>query len=236
MANTIESNLQKVKQKIEKSARKVNRDPKEIKLVAVTKGVEISKILEVIHAGVEIIGESRIQEARLKYGEIKNQVEFHLIGHLQKNKVKEAVKMFNLIHSIDSLALAREIDKRAYQLGKVQNILIEVNVFGEKTKFGLAPSDVEELINEIKSLANLHLQGLMTITPLVNNLEEIRVYFRILKKLNDKFGLKYLSMGMSNDFEVAIEEGSNMLRIGRAIFADQITLQRHLKTDKSKVL
>jgi len=220
MVNTIENNLQEVKERIKKAADKVDRDSEEIKLVAVTKGVEIHKIVEAIQAGINIIAENRIQEAKLKYSKIKNQVEYHLVGHLQRNKAKDAVRMFELIHSVDNLAVAKEIDNRASQIGKTQNILIEVNTSGEKTKFGIAPSEVEELLTEIKSLPHLHVEGLMMIAPLVNDPEKVRPYFRILKKLNEKLRLKYLSMGMSNDFEVAIEEGSNMLRIGRAIFGE----------------
>ncbi|MFH1563244.1 MAG: YggS family pyridoxal phosphate-dependent enzyme [Nitrospirota bacterium] len=212
----ISDNLQKIKERIKEAAYRVGRNPAEIKLVAVTKGVEPDRILEAIQARVEIIGENRVQEVKAKYEVIKTQVEWHLVGHLQKNKVKDAVKLFSLIHSVDSFELAKEIDKRAAQIGKVQDILIEVNTSGESTKFGVVPSAVEKLLIEIKYLPNIRIQGLMTIAP--DNPESARPYFRILKELNDKFRLKYLSMGMSNDFELAIEEGANIVRIGRAIF------------------
>lgn len=223
--NTVVVYLQRVKERIVESAGRAGRNPAEIKLVAVTKGVEIPEILEAIYAGVDTIGENRVQEAKIKYDRIKNkvgntdrQVDWHLIGHLQRNKVKDAVRIFSLIHSVDSLELAEEIDKRAVQEGLVQDVLIEVNTSGEKTKFGIVPSEVEKLVAGIQLLPNVHLQGLMTMAPLVDNPEDARLYFRMLKELNDRFRLKYLSMGMSNDFEIAIEEGANLLRIGRAIF------------------
>lgn len=218
--NNVKSNLHRVKDRIKEVSTRVGTNPAEIKLVAVTKGVSVPKILDAIQAGINIIGESRIQEAKVKYGEIKACVEFHLVGHLQRNKVKDAVSMFDLIHSVDTLALAKEINKKAAQRGKVQNILIEVNTSGEKTKFGITPSELEGLIKEIERLPNVNLQGLMTIAPLLDDPKKARPYFRLLRELNERFGLKYLSMGMSNDFEIAIEEGSNMLRIGRAIFEE----------------
>ncbi len=214
----IRHNLNRVKERITESAYRVNRDPTQIKLVVVTKNIELFRILKVMQLGVDTIGENRVQEAKVKYNEIRNQVEWHLIGHLQRNKVKDAVRIFSLIHSVDNLELAREIDKRAASIGKVQDILIEVNISGEKSKFGIAPSNLENLLLEVKPLANVRVQGLMTIAPLVDNPKSARPYFRMIKQLNDKFKLKYLSMGMSNDFEIAIEEGANIVRIGKAIF------------------
>ena len=225
--NMIVDNLQRVTERIVESAGRVGKDPTGIKLIAVTKGVEISNILEALRTDVHTIGENRVQEAKIKYTQIKDkveslQVDWHLIGHLQRNKVKDAVEIFSLIHSVDSLELAKEIDKRAAQIGKIQDILIEVNTSGEKSKLGITPAELENLLLIIEPLANVRVQGLMTIAPFVAEPEDARPYFRMLKELNDEFRLKYLSMGMSNDFEIAIEEGANLLRIGRAIFGNII--------------
>ena len=204
----------------------VGRDPREIRLVAVTKTVEVDRIEEAIAEGVNIIGESRVQEAKEKYGKVESKIIWHLVGHLQRNKAKDAVKLFDLIHSVDSAKLAKEIDKQARKIGKIQKILIEVNVSGEKSRYGLNPEEVIAFLQEVSVLPHVKIEGLMTIAPLGENPEDCRPYFRKLKELGE--GVKaedienvkmvYLSMGMSNDFEVAIEEGSNMVRIGRAIF------------------
>ncbi|MFB0526857.1 MAG: YggS family pyridoxal phosphate-dependent enzyme [bacterium] len=223
---SIKENLERIEKKIRVKSELVGRDPQEITLVAVTKTVEVDRIEEAIAAGVNIIGESRVQEAKEKYGKVEGRIIWHLVGHLQRNKARDAVKIFDLIHSVDSAKLAEEIDKQAKKAGKIQKILVEVNVSGEESKYGLGPEEIITFLKEVSRLPNIKVEGLMTMAPLYENPEDCRPYFRKLKELVE--GIKaenienvemiYLSMGMSNDFEVAIEEGSNMVRIGRAIF------------------
>jgi hypothetical protein len=223
---SIKENLERINQKIRLKAELVGRDPREITLVAVTKTIEVERIEEAIASGVSIIGESRVQEAKEKYQKLGDRVIWHLVGHLQRNKAKYAVKIFDLIQSVDSVKLAEEIDGQAKKTGKIQKILIEVNVSGEESKYGLNPEEVIPFLKQISSLSNIKVQGLMTIAPVYENPEDCRPCFRKLKKLMEEVKnenirnveMLYLSMGMSNDFEVAIEEGSNMVRIGRAIF------------------
>ncbi|HUW23888.1 MAG TPA: YggS family pyridoxal phosphate-dependent enzyme [bacterium] len=223
---SIRENLERIKEKIRVKSELVGRDPQEITLVAVTKTVEADRIEEAIAAGVNIIGESRIQEAKEKYRKVESRIIWHLVGHLQRNKAKDAVKIFDLIHSVDSAKLAKEIDKQARKIGKIQKILVEVNVWGEESKYGLNPEEIITFLQEISGLPNIKIKGLMTVAPLYENPEDCRPCFRKLKELVEEIKtenirnveMTYLSMGMSNDFEVAIEEGSNMVRIGRAIF------------------
>jgi len=223
---SIKENLEKIKQQIRAKSELVGRDPQEITLVAVAKTVEVDRIEEAIASGVTIVGESRVQEANEKYRKVGNKVIWHLVGHLQRNKAKDAVKIFDLIHSVDSVKLANEIDKQARNGGKIQKILIEVNVSGEESKYGLSPEELIPFLKEISELANIRVKGLMTMAPLYENPDYSRPHFRKLRELMEKVKaqniinveMKYLSMGMTNDFEVAIEEGSNMVRIGRAIF------------------
>ena len=223
---TIKNNLEIINKKIKKAALKVNRNPKEIKLVAVTKTATTEQIEEAINAGVKIIGENRVQDAKKKYQIFTADVEWHLIGHLQTNKVKYAVEIFNCIQSIDSIKLAQEIDKRSLQFGKIMDVLVEVNVSGEETKYGIKSEEAEAFLKEISEFPRIRIRGLMTIAPIVENKEEVRPYFRKLRELSKKIKSKnienikmdYLSMGMTEDFEIAIEEGANMVRIGRGIF------------------
>jgi len=224
--NGIKENLEKVNERIRVKSELVGRGPQQVTLVAVTKTVETDRIEEAIASGVNIIGESRVQEAKEKYGKVSGKVIWHLVGHLQRNKAKDAVKIFDLIHSVDSCKLAKEIDKEARKVGKIQKILIEVNVSGEESKYGLSPEQVIPSLKEISGFPNTKVEGLMTMAPLYENPEDCRPCFRKLKGLMEEVKAEniknvemiYLSMGMSNDFEVAIEEGSNMVRIGRAIF------------------
>ncbi|MCK4802871.1 YggS family pyridoxal phosphate-dependent enzyme, partial [bacterium] len=219
-------NLERIKEKIRVKSELVGRDPQEITLVAVTKTVEADRVEEAIAAGVNIIGESRVREAKEKYRKVESRIIWHLVGHLQRNKAKDAVKIFDLIHSVDSAKLAKEIDKQARKVGKIQKILIEVNVSGEESKYGLSPEGVIPFLQEVSGLPNIKVEGLMTMAPLYENPEDCRPCFKKLKELVEEVKteniknveMTYLSMGMSNDFEVAIEEGSNMVRIGRAIF------------------
>lgn len=223
---TIKNNLEIINEKIKKAALRANRNPEEIKLVAVTKTATIEQIKEAISAGVKIIGENKVQEAKEKYQILSTKIEWHLVGHLQTNKVKYAIEIFDCIHSVDSIKLAEEIDKRSLQFGKTTNVLIEVNVSGEETKYGIKPEEVEYFLKEIFEFSRIRVRGLMTIAPIAEDKEEVRPYFRKLRELSKEIKNKnlknvkmdYLSMGMTGDFEVAIEEGANMVRIGRGIF------------------
>ena len=223
---TIKNNLEIINEKIKKAALRVNRDPEEIKLVAVTKTATIEQIKEAISAGVKIIGENKVQEAKEKYQILSADIEWHLVGHLQTNKVKYAIEIFDLIHSVDSIKLAKEIDRRSQQFGMITNVLVEVNISGEETKYGIKPEEVELFIKEISEFSRIKIRGLMTIAPIAEDKEEVRPYFRKLRELSKEIKSKniknvkmdYLSMGMTEDFEVAIEEGANMIRIGRGIF------------------
>ena len=223
---TIKNNLEIINEKIKKAALKANRNPQEIKLVAVTKTATIEQIKEAISAGVKIIGENKVQEAKEKYQILSADIEWHLVGHLQTNKVKYAIEIFDLIHSVDSIKLAKEIDRRSQQFGMITNVLVEVNISGEETKYGIKPEEVEPFIKEISEFSRIKIRGLMTIAPIAEDKEEVRPYFRKLRELSKEIKSKniknvkmdYLSMGMTEDFEVAIEEGANMIRVGRGIF------------------
>jgi len=222
----IKNNLDIIKEKIKKAALKANRSPEEIKLVAVTKTATIEQIKEAISAGIKIIGENKVQEAKEKYQILTADTEWHLVGHLQTNKVKYAIEIFDCIQSVDSIKLAKEIDKRSLQFGKTTNVLVEVNVSGEETKYGIKPEEVELFLKEISEFSGIRVRGLMTIAPIEKDKEEVRPYFRKLREISKEIKSKniknvkmdYLSMGMTDDFEVAIEEGANMVRIGRGIF------------------
>ena len=223
---TVKDNLETINKKIKEAALKVNRDPQEIKLVAVTKTATLEQIKEAINEGVKIIGENKVQEAKKKYQVLTTEVKWHLIGHLQTNKVKYAVEIFDLIHSVDSIKLAKEIDNRSVQFKKTIDVLIEVNISGEETKYGYNPEKVEAFLKEISEFSGIRVRGLMTIAPISKNKEEVRPYFRRLRELSERIRDKniknikmdYLSMGMTDDFEIAIEEGANIVRIGRGIF------------------
>jgi len=232
--STIKENLLRVTERIEKAARRVGRDPAEIKLVAVSKTVEAARIKEGIEAGISILGENYVQEAQKKIEEIGRPacterfgegrpVAWHFIGHLQSNKAKYAVRLFDMIHSIDSLPLAKELNRRAEQAGQVMKVMVEVNLSGEFTKFGTEEGSVFHLAKEILNLSHLSLEGLMTMPPYFESPEMGRPYYiqlRSLKERMEKGGvpLKELSMGMSNDFEIAVEEGATYIRVGTAIF------------------
>jgi len=228
----ISENILRIKKRIETICAKLNRDAAQVRIVAVTKGRTASQIEEVIKAGLTDIGENRVQEAFTKYKELSTMdyglwtIKWHMIGHLQTNKVKDAVRIFDLIHSVDSLRLAAEINKEAQKADKIQEILVEVNIAKDPAKFGFKPEVSEDAIKEISVFENIRIKGLMTIAPAVDNPEKTRQYFRELKKIFDNINqlpitnhqFEFLSMGMSDDFAVAIEEGSNMIRLGRVIF------------------
>ena len=226
----IKENVKSVTQRISRCCEKSGRAPEDVKLICVTKTASAEEIEEALSLDISSIGENRVQDAAVKYAVIGNKAEWHLIGHLQTNKVKDAVKIFALIHSVDSVRLAKEIDKEAGKISKIQDILIQVNTSGEESKFGIEPGAIEDLIKEISIYPNINIRGLMTIAPEADDPETVRTYFRELRELKDKINnrhltrgpLALLSMGMTNDFEIAIEEGSNMIRIGRAIFGGMV--------------
>lgn len=223
----IESRLKHVKDQISEAAVACGRDPETVKLVAVSKTVPTDRILAAIKAGVTDLGENYIQEAREKIEALREEnVSWHFIGHLQSNKAKYAVRLFDLIHSIDSLKLAKELNKRASALGKVQKILVQVNISGEATKSGIETEQAVRLVRHIAPLENISIQGLMTMPPFFNAPEKVRPYFKALKNLQDlirdeaiaNVHMTELSMGMSGDFAAAIEEGATLVRVGTAIF------------------
>ncbi len=217
--------------KISSAAIRSGRSPFAVKLVAVTKTVDIERIKDSINLGLRVLGENRIQEAREKILELREllpdcEVEWHMIGHLQKNKVKTAVQLFELIHSLDSVDLAEEINKYAEKARKIQRVLIEVKLSEEETKYGVAREDLMDLIGTVSGMKNIKLEGLMTMPPYFDDPEMARPYFRKLRELRDlaeKKGWKLpeLSMGMTNDFEIAILEGATMVRVGTAIFGER---------------
>ena len=216
----IRENLLRVMERIEKAAQRAGRDAKTVKLVAVSKTVESVRVKEAIEAGVSILGENYIQEAQKKIEEIGRPVSWHFIGHLQSNKAKHAVRLFDMIHSVDSLSLAQELNRRAIQTVKV---MIEVNLAKEASKFGAEEEKILTLAQEISKLDHLSLEGLMTMPPLFDAPEMSRPYFVALRELKERMAregipVEDLSMGMSNDFEIAIEEGATYVRVGTAIF------------------
>jgi pyridoxal phosphate enzyme (YggS family) len=221
--SAIKENVVKVMERIERAARKVGRDPNEIKLVAVSKTVEAARVKEAIEAGISILGENYVQEAQKKIEEIGKPVSWHFIGHLQSNKAKYAVRLFDMIHSIDSLPLADELNRRAEQADRVIGVMIEVNLSKEATKFGTDEEMVLKLAKRIQNHKHLSLEGLMTMPPYSDSPEMSRPYYIALRELKERMKkegipVKELSMGMSNDFEIAIEEGATYVRVGTAIF------------------
>ncbi len=214
----IKENILRVKERIAAVCGRIKVDPQKITLVCVTKGRSVEEILEAVNLGFRCLGENRVQEARDKYKQIPA-VDWQMVGHLQLNKVKDALKIFSLIHSVDSVELAQEINKQAAKINKIQDILLEVKTSPEVTKFGFNPDALVDISKEILNLDNLRVKGLMTIAPAVDNPEEARQYFTKLRVLRDTLSPSwFLSMGMTDDFEVAIEEGADIIRLGRAIF------------------
>jgi pyridoxal phosphate enzyme (YggS family) len=203
--------------------------PDGVELVGAAKGRTAREIEEAIVAGLKIVGENYIQEAMRVQKSVNKDVEWHFIGHLQRNKVKQAVGIFDMIESLDSLRLAEEIDKRCEKIGKVMPVLVEVNSGREKQKFGVLPEDVEELVRKASTLPNIKIMGLMTMGPRFGNPEDSRPYFiktreifEKIKRLNlPNVEMRYLSMGMTNSYRVALEEGANMVRIGTKIFGER---------------
>ncbi len=242
LCDVIADALKKVRDRINNSAVKTGRNPEEIKLIAVSKTVDLQKIIEAVKAGATILGENRVQEAKTKIAELRSHitppapplgkegirggVEWHLIGNLQKNKAKIAVQLFDVIHSLDSVELAEVLNRYSVQTGKKQRVLIQVKLSDETAKHGIEERSFMQLIEKTSEMENIKLEGLMTIPPFFGEIEKARPYFRKLRELRDRlssegFKLPELSMGMSNDFEVAIEEGATMVRVGTAIFGER---------------
>jgi hypothetical protein len=225
----MEQNLSAVKERIVAAAGRAHRNPDATKIVAVTKAIAPERVEEALAAGLTVFGENKLQEARAKIPLVSNRAHWHMIGHLQTNKARDAVALFELIHSVDSVKLAGELDKCAGRTGKTQPILLEVNVSGEASKSGLKPEDLAAAIEQINALPRIEIRGLMTMAPFAEDAEKARPHFRRLRELRDemenRFGMRLpeLSMGMSHDFEAAVEEGATMVRIGTAIFGERRT-------------
>ena len=222
--------LEQIKQRIRQAAESCNRDADSVRLVTVSKTIAAEIVKEAIDAGVTILGENYVQEARDKFKALAQYpVSWHFIGHLQSNKAKYAVRLFDLIHSVDSLKLARELDKQAGKVDKIQQILLQVNISAEDTKSGISTDEAPRLIAEISQLKNLTVKGLMTMPPYFYQPEKVRPFFAALRELRDQIkeqslpnvSLDELSMGMTGDFEVAIKEGATLVRIGTAIFGER---------------
>ena len=224
----IEENLRKVLQTIEAGkAKRIFADKNEsVKLVAVTKNHDVQAMREAIDAGVSDIGENRIQEARDKFNILERKPAWHLIGHLQKNKAKYAVRMFDLIHSVDTMELALTLEKEAANIGKVQDVLVQVNLAKEAAKFGIYTEKLQPMLEELDDLPHLRLRGLMCIAPNYEDVEKTRPLFREMYEIFQRTkelpwktaNIVYLSMGMTHDYRIAVEEGANIVRVGTAIF------------------
>ena len=214
----VRANLERVQAAIAGACRRAGRPAGEVLLVAVSKTMDVARVRQAIDAGVVALGENRVQEAKEKIEALGHPVPWHLIGHLQTNKAKDAVRLFDCIQSLDRLDLAREIDRRARALGRTVDALIEVNVGDEPQKAGARPDEVKALLDATGSLGGIRIRGLMAIPPAVASAELSRPYFRRLRELRDACGLEHLSMGMSADYEVAVEEGATIVRVGTAIF------------------
>ena len=224
----VADNINLIRQRIRAAAARAGRSTEEITLVAVSKAIEPERVEAALSAGQAIFGENKVQEAKAKIPLVSGRARWHMIGHLQTNKVRDAVALFEVIHAVDSLKLAEEVNKWAERAGKTQAILVEVNVSGEASKFGLKPEDLKSTVTEINQLPRLDVRGLMTVAPFVDETEKVRPYFRRMRELRDALGLRELSMGMTHDFEVAIEEGATLVRIGTAIFGER---KRHEPTE-----
>lgn len=225
----IQEQVIKVRERIAQAARRVGRAPTSVKLMAVTKTVPVERIQEAIIAGVDVLGESYVQEARDKIALIGHPRPWHLVGHLQTNKAKYAVRIFDMIHSLDRMEVALALHQRCLKETKTVDVLIEVNVSGEQSKWGVPPTELLSLITDVAALATIHVRGLMTVAPWSEDPEDARPFFKQLRVLSEEIEhrkvagvrMEELSMGMSDDYEVAVEEGATIVRIGRAIFGDR---------------
>ncbi len=222
----IRDNIDDISRDIRDICIKAGKDPDSVTLIAVTKTVEPERINYAISCGIRNIGENKVQEVMAKYENIEGNVNWHLIGHLQTNKVKYIIDKAALIHSVDSISLAEEISKRAEKAGLVKDVLVQVNVAQEETKFGIGYDEIDGFVRQLSKMPGIRVRGLMTIAPYYEDIDFARPIFRRLKEKYDSLSkagipnvdMKYLSMGMTNDYKVAIQEGSNMVRIGTGIF------------------
>ena len=229
MESTVRENIARIRNTIVDAALRSGRKAYDVRLMAVTKTVDDDRIMEAIEAGVDIIGESYVQEAKRKIEKMGRPLEWHMIGYLQSNKAKYAVRLFDMIHSVDRMDLAVELDRRAKALSLVMKVLIEINISGEETKSGVPYKEVMQLIRDVSTLNNISIQGLMTMPPWFDDPQDARPYFVALRELRDRIiaeninrvEMRELSMGMSGDYEVAVEEGATIVRVGRSIFGER---------------
>ena len=226
---SIADNLARIRRRMADAAARAGRDENSVRLVAVSKTKPVAMMKEAIQAGVRILGENYVQEAIPKIEAIDLDVQFHFIGHLQSKKARQVVPHFSMIHSVDSVKLAEEISKRSLAAGKVMDILIQVNVAGEESKFGIRPEELRPLLEQIAPLEGVAVKGLMTMPPYFDQPERVRPFFGVLRELAGSLEgkvegvtLEELSMGMSGDFEVAIEEGATLVRVGTSIFGERV--------------
>jgi pyridoxal phosphate enzyme (YggS family) len=227
----VNGNIRRIREVVAEATERSGRSPETVRLMAVTKTVDDDRIAEAVRAHVDIIGENYVQEAKRKLEKMGKACEWHLIGRLQTNKAKYAVRLFDMIHSVDRLELAAEIDRRAREAGLVMKVLIEINVVGEETKSGVPIADAVELARAVALLPNLSVRGLMTMPPWFDDPEEARPFFRALRDLRDRISaegiprveMRELSMGMTEDYAVAVEEGATIVRVGRGIFGERGT-------------
>ncbi len=219
--------LEQILRRIATAAQRANRAADDVLLLAVTKTVQPELIEQAIAAGVNTFGESKVQEARQKIPIVSGRTHWHMVGHLQTNKARDAVELFELIHSVDSLKLAAEISKWAERAGKTQRVLLEINLSGESSKFGLKPDALDAVLGQIRALPRIEVEGLMTVPPHTEEIEKVRPWFRQLREIRDSaarrhdLSLPHLSMGMTGDYEIAIEEGATIVRLGTAIFGER---------------
>ncbi len=239
MENRLSENIKNIYRRISHAAMKAGRDPHDVRLIGVTKNVEADVLAKALEIGLRDFGENRVQEFMQKLSDVRSLLgappggplkgyrpRWHMIGHLQKNKAKMAVELFDLIHSVDSEELAETLDRSAEKIGKKQKILIQVKLSGEESKYGILQENIATLFDGLREMKHLKVEGLMTIPPYFDDPELVRPYFRELKAIRDNaeamgFSMRELSMGMSHDFEVAIEEGATMVRVGTAIFGER---------------
>ena len=225
--SSILDNLERVREQIAQAAAKAGRDVKDVELVAIAKTHPAEKVREAVEGGQTLFGESRVQEARAKITELSSNIRWHFVGHLQKNKVRQALPLFEMIHSVDSFALAQDINRIAEEEGLFPRVLLEVNVAGEGSKFGFAPDDLREQMEMLLALPRLSIDGLMCIPPLAVESEDSRKFFVQVRELRDslekEFNMKLpqLSMGMTQDFPIGIDEGATLVRVGTAIFGER---------------
>jgi PLP dependent protein len=226
---SVAENLDRVREQIADAAAKSSRSINDVELVAITKTHPVEKVREAVDAGQTLFGESRVQEARMKIPELPSNVRWHFVGHLQKNKVRQALSLFEMIHSVDSAELAQEMNRIAHEEGLRPRVLLEVNVAGEGSKFGFRTDKLRGVMETLLMLPRLSIEGVMCIPPLTGKAEEARRYFVQLRELRDSLEsdcdvkLPQLSMGMTNDFTVAVEEGATLVRVGTAIFGERPT-------------